>query len=125
MPLVDNVSRADIGLYACASHAEKGLGARMVWDVSCLRDPAARPEYRNAPSDMPELQRWMLEDPRVVAIRDECLIFADVWSGTGTNKTAFFSIKFHDKSGKFISPVVRAIVAKALSDRSYNVFIAG
>jgi hypothetical protein len=115
---------AQLALYSCGVETDPQPNANYIIDVSGLRDPLSNRGFRYTHNDgrALDVQKFVEEDPRIDAIRQQVAILAYLHFG-GRRDAPWMSLAFRDHHGKWISPAVTELMAESLSNMGYAVSV--
>lgn len=123
MPRVDAV-KAQIGIYTTGSTSKQPSGQYII-DVAGVRDPQSSGGFRKKYSNgLPEeVQAYVAEDPRVMAILEQAELLAYLHFKASWNQSIdWLSFVVRDHHGQWLAPAIGELLTKRLSDAGYYVF---
>lgn len=111
---VGDMSKATVGIYSYARGATH-LEPQFEFDLEKFRDPIGSKQLKAVATDgtHEEVKKWIMSDPRMVGIIDQCKLLAEDHIRHGGFK--WLSIGFTDYHGRWISRAVAEIVADSLA----------
>jgi hypothetical protein len=118
-------SQAEIGIYTWGTKIPREYVpvANYIVNVAGFRDPQSNRGFKKKFLDGRggEIQEYVSEDPRFVAVSDTVLMLAYVHLRSEAKDNKWLSIGLTDYHGLWIAPAVGELVADLLSDLNYKV----
>jgi hypothetical protein len=115
-----DMAKAEVGIFSLHQDMTSPI-PQFEFDLSHFRDPIGNAHLRKNCLDGtdPKVQTWIKEDPRLEAVKQNCLILAEDMIRHQGSK--WLSIGLRDHHGKWISRAVVEIVADYLAANGFDV----